>query len=295
MVNPYTTARGGLDAMEGLGWSRGQGGGVETAPAADRAVTGLSFMEGVGRKANDALGESLRDVTRGPAETPGPCGQTGPLPCEGGLAPQNNGFERQLTALQAQYLEAITALDLKQKELEAQKTTLDHTCREVIKTNNALSVLARNIDRRREELAENIARAVSTKILPVVNEMRGCKLPARIRSRLDVLTALLSDLTPEGAKAHGVIAALSPTELRLALMIRKGFSSERIAVLLHTSPHTVKTHRRNIRKKLGLQNSKVNLSAFLKLKASNGPSSYASQVAWPHNQREAGRKPESIL
>ncbi len=278
MVNPYIMAKGGLDAMEGLGCSREQGGGVETVPAADRAVTGLSFMEGVGRKPNDAAGESFRDVTRGPAETPSPRGQTGPLPCEGVLAPEKNGFERQQEALQAQYLEAITALDLKQKELEAQKTTLDHTCREVINTNIALSVLARNIDRRREELAENIARVVSTKILPVVNEMRGDKLPARIQARLDVLTALLSDLTPEGAKDHDVIAALSPTELRLAMMIGKGFSSEQIAVLLHTSAHTVKTHRRNIRKKLGLQNSQMNLSAFLRLKDSNGPSSQASKV-----------------
>ena len=87
-------------------------------------------------------------------------------------------------------------------------------------------------------------------------------------AKIDVLSALLADLTPEGSKAHEVIAVLSATELRLALMIKKDFTSEQIAGLLHMSPHTIKTHRRNIRKKLGLHNSKVNLSSYLKLKFS---------------------------
>jgi len=55
---------------------------------------------------------------------------------------------------------------------------------------------------------------------------------------------------------------------RVALMIKKDFTSERIAGLLNMSPHTIKTHRRSIRKKLALHNSKVNLSSYLKLKFS---------------------------
>jgi DNA-binding CsgD family transcriptional regulator len=55
-------------------------------------------------------------------------------------------------------------------------------------------------------------------------------------------------------------------ELRVAVMIKGGFGSEDIARLLYLSPHTVKTHRRSIRKKLGIRNSKINLSSFLKFK-----------------------------
>jgi PAS domain S-box-containing protein len=177
-------------------------------------------------------------------------------------------LEQWALGFKAEWQDAFRALELKKAELAAQKMNLDRTSREVAKTNTALSVLARNIDRRREELEKKIARVVSAKIMPVMNELRSDKLPAKSLAKIDVLSALLSDLIPEGSKAHEVIAVLSATELRLALMIKKDFTSEQIAGLLNMSPHTIKTHRRNIRKKLGLQNSKVNLSSYLKLKFS---------------------------
>ena len=65
-------------------------------------------------------------------------------------------------------------------------------------------------------------------------------------------------------KSHDVIVSLSSMELRVALMIKRGFDSEEIARLLHISPDTIKTHRRSIRKKLGIRNSKINLSFCLK-------------------------------
>ena len=100
-----------------------------------------------------------------------------------------------------------------------------------------------------------------------------------------MLSALLTDLTPEGSKAHEVIAALSATELRVVLMIKKDFSSEQIAGLLNMSPHTIKTHRRSIRKKLGLQNSKVNLSSYLKLKFSkDSPFFPKDGMAYPQDK-----------
>jgi PAS domain S-box-containing protein len=181
---------------------------------------------------------------------------------------QEAQLNQQLLALRAEWQQASQILEQKKEELAIQKASLDRTNREVVKTNSALSVLARNIDRRRDELEKKIAQAVSAKIMPVMNELRGDKLPAKSLAKLDMLSALLADLTPEGSKAHEVIAALSVTELRVALMIKKGFSSEQIATLLNTSPHTVKTHRRNIRKKLGLHNSKMNLSSYLKFKFS---------------------------
>jgi DNA-binding CsgD family transcriptional regulator len=167
-----------------------------------------------------------------------------------------------------EWQEVSRNLELKKEELEAQKASLDRTNREMAKANTALSVLARNIDRRRDELEKKIAQVVSARIMPVINELRAEKLPAKSMAKLEMLSAFRGDLTPEGSKAHEVIAVLSATELRVALMIKKGFSSDQIAGLLNMSPHTIKTHRRNIRRKLDLQNSKVNLSSYLKLKFS---------------------------
>ncbi len=177
-------------------------------------------------------------------------------------------LEAQADRFKAEWQDAVRQLERKREEVIARDLNLERITRELVMTNTALSVLARNLDRRRDELEKNIALAVSAKIMPVLNELRSDQLPVKSLSKLEMLSTLLADLAPEGSKTHEVIAALSATELRVALMIKKGFSSARIAELLNMSSHTIKTHRRSIRKKLGLQNSKLNLSSYLKFKFS---------------------------
>ena len=126
--------------------------------------------------------------------------------------------------------------------------------------------LYRNIDKKRDEVEQKIAQTISAQIVPLVDEIKNDKLPEKSQVKLDVLAAYLNDLTPEAAKGHDIIISLSAMELRVAIMIKNGFSSDEIARLLHISPHTVKTHRRSIRKKLNITNANINLSSFLKLK-----------------------------
>ena len=57
--------------------------------------------------------------------------------------------------------------------------------------------------------------------------------------------------------------ALTPAQVRLCSLIRRGLANKEIARLEHLSTETVRTHRRNIRRKLGLINKKVNLSTYL--------------------------------
>jgi DNA-binding NarL/FixJ family response regulator len=135
-----------------------------------------------------------------------------------------------------------------------------------VQTNTALSVLARNIDKKRDEVENKIAQTISAQIIPLIDELKNDKIPEKSRVKLDVIAAFLNDLTPEAAKGHDIIISLSAMELRVAMMIKNGFSSDEIARLLYISPHTVKTHRRNIRKKLNITNANINLSSYLRLK-----------------------------
>jgi tetratricopeptide (TPR) repeat protein len=56
--------------------------------------------------------------------------------------------------------------------------------------------------------------------------------------------------------------SLTPMELRVCSLLRMNLISKDIAGILNTSVHTVNTHRRNLRAKLGLD-SKTNLTALL--------------------------------
>jgi DNA-binding CsgD family transcriptional regulator len=54
-------------------------------------------------------------------------------------------------------------------------------------------------------------------------------------------------------------------------MIFSGMNTEQIAESLHLSPFTIKTHRRNIRKKLDLVGKQKDLATYFKSKEYHGP------------------------
>jgi DNA-binding CsgD family transcriptional regulator len=83
-------------------------------------------------------------------------------------------------------------------------------------------------------------------------------------SNLTVLMNAIREAVVGLATHLAFVPALSTREMRIALMIKNGLTSEEIAVDLRISPETVKTHRRNIRKKLGLIGSGDQLRAYFR-------------------------------
>jgi DNA-binding CsgD family transcriptional regulator len=56
---------------------------------------------------------------------------------------------------------------------------------------------------------------------------------------------------------------LTPAEIRLADLIKQGRNTKEIADVLFLSSNTIDSYRKKIRKKLGLQNKKINLRTHL--------------------------------
>jgi PAS domain S-box-containing protein len=182
------------------------------------------------------------------------------------LGRSHSDLERRVQERTNILMEIAKKLEEKQRELMRHKRDLEKVNKELFQTNIALSVLARNIDKKRDEVEKKTAQIIGSQIMPLLKEIKDDRLAEKTRAKLEVLDAYLSDLTPGAARSHGIIISLSAMELRVAMMIKNGFSSEEIAQLLHISPHTVKTHRKTIRRKLKLKNSDINLASYLKLK-----------------------------
>jgi PAS domain S-box-containing protein len=160
----------------------------------------------------------------------------------------------------------ITAKELKvrQAELLDHKRELERVNRELLETNRAVTVLARNIDKHRRDEENRFAKTITSKIIPLVEDLKKAKTLDSALLGLDIITTNVQDLSNDLTGTMNLLALLTPTELRVASMIIKGLPSQRIADKLCVSLHTIKFHRRNIRKKLNIQNSAINLESYLK-------------------------------
>jgi DNA-binding CsgD family transcriptional regulator len=81
--------------------------------------------------------------------------------------------------------------------------------------------------------------------------------------QLAVFLTNVEDILSSFATGLQTRASLSFGEVRIALLIKQGLSDEAIALQLQIAPATVKTHRRNIRRKLGLTGTTQRLRPYL--------------------------------
>jgi len=97
----------------------------------------------------------------------------------------------------------------------------------------------------------------------VVVKLRADQALHKYGVQLDMLTTQIEDLTSGFAMDSRVAMNLSFTELRIASLVKNGVTTEEIARQLHVAESTVRTHRKNIRKKLKINNALYSLRNFL--------------------------------
>ena len=102
--------------------------------------------------------------------------------------------------------------------------------------------------------------------MPIIENLhQNKKMSKNDRHGLKVLMDLVADLTLSLDIEHELSANLTSTELRIAILIRNWLTTDEIAQHMHISSETVKTHRKNIRKRLGLAKSNHNLRGYLQI------------------------------
>ena len=175
---------------------------------------------------------------------------------------------RALTALATERESKRLIDDLKQSrsELLAHQLRLENLNTQLLDTNRALSIFAKNIEREREEIEKRIALKLRNLIIPMVMKLRDDQALQKYGFQLDMLTTQIEDLTSGFAMDSRVALTLSFTELRIASLVKNGVTTEEIARQLHIAESTVRTHRKNIRKKLNINNAQYSLRNFLNSK-----------------------------
>ncbi len=186
-------------------------------------------------------------------------------------------LERRVRARTAELAETVGRLEREvdrrrqtEAELRASESRYRDQAQLLEQKNVALGELLGQLGREKQRLARDVDSNVQRLLLPLVarlREQRGRPDPAW----LDLLEEQLEGLaTPVGRRLDSVRFGLTPREIEICTLIRAGHSTGDIAGLLHLSEATVQTHRRNIRRKLGIKGGRGNLSVFLRSIEKNG-------------------------
>lgn len=101
-------------------------------------------------------------------------------------------------------------------------------------------------------------------VFPYLNELGKCKISPDAKAYVNIIATNLNDIVSQLPRTvFSKYIDFTPTEVRIADLIREGRNSKAIAQILRLSPSSVQWHRKNIRGKLGLTNKKVNLQTYL--------------------------------
>ncbi len=130
-------------------------------------------------------------------------------------------------------------------------------------TNIALRTVLSRLEEEKREIRASILANIQKIIMPIVFELE-LVVAGRQRSYVTLLRQSLQEIASpflsQLAREH---LELTPVEIAISTMIRNGLSNKEIAQLRCISPATVRRHRENIRRKLGLRNRRANLVTYL--------------------------------
>jgi PAS domain S-box-containing protein len=150
--------------------------------------------------------------------------------------------------------QAEEALKRSEEELRKDKLALEQK-------NLALKELLEHMERAKNKTKEDIAINTEEFVMPILKKL---KIKGASPKYIELLEHHLKELTsPFGSKITQRRIRLTSREIEICDMIKGGLASKDISELLNVSCQTIEKHRKNIRKKLGLSNKKVNLASHL--------------------------------
>ena len=150
-------------------------------------------------------------------------------------------------------------LDLRKanEELKSQRNKLEEV-------NTALRVLLERREKDKTEVEEAVLRNLKELILPYIEKLKGSGLDYKQGTIAEILESNLREVvSPFSRRLSSSHLGLTPTEIKVAALIRQGKTSKEIAELFTVSPRTIEAHRESIRKKMGLKKKKANLRTYL--------------------------------
>jgi PAS domain S-box-containing protein len=135
---------------------------------------------------------------------------------------------------------------------------------ELEESNAALKVLLKQRENDRKELENNIMSNMKQLIFPFIKKLKKSRAISGELAYLNIIESNLKEIiSPFTVKLSSKYLGFTPTEIQIADLVKNGKQDKDIIEILSISLDTVKTHRKNIRKKIGISGKKINLRTKL--------------------------------
>jgi len=133
-------------------------------------------------------------------------------------------------------------LEKKEKDLE-EKTSL------LYDANTALKIMLQKSSENKKEVEEEILTVLKKRIAPYISKLKQCNLDMEMRDCVSMLESNLKEIvSPFSRKLSFEYINLTPKEIQVANLIRKGKATKEISQILNLKKGTVDTHRNSIRR-----------------------------------------------
>lgn len=159
----------------------------------------------------------------------------------------------------------VTEQKQAEEALRTSKEFLQTQSLRLEQVNIALKVLLDQREAEKRKTAEDLKLNIRRFILPHLESLEAYLADPAPKAFVEIVKTNLELLTArDNAGGIAISADLTPTEMRVADLIRSGRNCKDIASLLNISIDTVSFHRKNIRRKLGITSKRINLQSYLR-------------------------------
>ncbi|MDJ0784600.1 MAG: LuxR C-terminal-related transcriptional regulator [Desulfosarcinaceae bacterium] len=160
--------------------------------------------------------------------------------------------------------EDITQLKLTEEKLRRSEGALLEQKQGLEEANIALKVLLKQRESDKTDLEQKVLGNVKDLVLPYLEKLKRVPLKAREKTLVGIIDTHLQDIiSPLMQRLSNANILLTPQEMQIATLVKDGKASKEIAAILNVSEATVHFHRKNLRKKFGLNNTRTNLRSYL--------------------------------
>lgn len=150
------------------------------------------------------------------------------------------------------------------QKLKASEKNLENKTKNLSEMNMALNALIKNMELKEFNFQEQVMANIQQLVLPYLNKIRDNPGDIVTKSLVDIVESNLATITAKFThQLSSSLYRLTSTEIKVANLIKLGNTTKNIATALGISYKTVESHRERIRKKLGINNQKINLRSLL--------------------------------